>query len=150
MTVDEMTIEDALNVANVIAECVGDDSDPDLRELAVAGRRLIREVGEQARERERERARRRSVSPRGVRVSDGAPLEGRIDVGGWREFLAGRPVHAGDGVYLLTLLGWYPVRYETNVPRKQSFLYFSLPGVHEEICISPPREARLAWPDQLK
>ena len=145
-----MTIEDAINVANVIAGCVGDDSDPDLRELAVAGRRLIREVGEQARELERERARRRSVSPRGVPLNDGAPLDAKVDAGGWREFLAGRPVHAGDGLYLLTMLGWYPVRYETNVPRKQSTLYLALPGVHEEVCISAPTDARLAWPDQLK
>jgi hypothetical protein len=33
VTVHELTIEDAINVANVIAECVGDDSDPDLPEL---------------------------------------------------------------------------------------------------------------------
>lgn len=150
MTVDEMTIDDAINVANVIGDCLPTDADSDLRELALAARRLVREVQEQAGELERERARRRSAFRREVPLSDGAPLEGRIDAGGWREFLAGRPVHAGDALYLLTVLGWYPVRYETNVPRKQSFLYLSLPGVHEEICISAPTEARLAWPDQLK
>ena len=150
MTVDEMTIEDAINVAGVIAECVGDDCDPDLRELAIAARRLAREVGEQGRELERERARRRSAAPTETQLLDGTPLRDGTDGGGWREFVAGRPAHAGDTLFLLTSLGWYPVRYETCVPRKHSFLYLSLPGVREEVVIPAPRDARLAWPDELK
>ena len=148
MTVDEMAIEEAINVANVIAEFVGDDCDPDLRELAFAARRLVREVAEQARELERERARHRSGS-RQASLVDGMPLQERTDAGGWREFLAGRPVHAGDTLYLLTSLGWHSVRYETNVPRKNSFLYLSLPGVPEDIAIRVPGDARFAWPDEL-
>ena len=80
---------------------------------------------------------------------DGMSLRNGTDAGGWREFLAGRPVHAGDTLYLLTSLGWHPVRYETNVPRKSSFLYFSLPGVREDLAIMAPRDARFAWPDEL-
>lgn len=148
MTVDDMTIDDAINVANVIADCVAPDADGDLRELAVAAKRLVRELDAQAQELERERARHRHGS-RQASLVDGMPLQERTDAGGWRELLAGRPVHAGDTLYLLTSLGWYPVRYETNVPRKNSFLYLSLPGVPEEIAILVPRDARFAWPDEL-
>lgn len=105
---------------------------------------------EQADELERERARRRAVAPRAAPVVDGAPLEERIDGGGWREFLAGRPVHAGDVLYLLTSPGWHAVRYESNVPRKSSFLYLSFPGVRDDVVLSLPRQARFAWPDELK
>ena len=146
--VDDMAIDDAINVANVIADCVAPDADGDLRELAVAAKRLIRELGAQALELERERARCRNGSREAPRV-DGMPLQDGIDGGGWREFLAGRPVHVGDTLYLLTSLGWHTVRYETNVPRKTSFLYLSLPGVPEDIAILVPRDARFAWPDEL-
>ena len=148
MIVDDMAIDDAINVANVIADCVAPDADGDLRELAVAAKRLVRELGAQALELERERARRRNGSREAPRLH-GMPLQDGIDGGGWREFLAGRPVHAGDTLYLLTSLGWHTVRYETNVPRKNSFLYLSLPGVPEDIAIRVPRDARFAWPDEL-
>jgi hypothetical protein len=150
VTVDEITIDDAINVANVIADCLPADADTDLRELALAARRLVREVQEQADELERERARRRSVAPRAGPLIDGGPLEDRIDAGGWREFLAGRPIHAGDTLYLLTTLGWLAVRYESHVPQKRAFLYLSLPGVRDEVVVPVPREARFAWPEELK
>jgi hypothetical protein len=35
VTVDEMTIDDAINVANVIGNCLPTDADRDLRELAL-------------------------------------------------------------------------------------------------------------------
>ena len=150
MTVDEIPIDDAINVANVIADCLPAGADSDLRELALAARRLVREVQEQADELERERARRRSSAPREALLVDGAPLEERIDGGGWREFLAGRPVHAGDVLYVLTSLGWHVVRYESNVPQKRAFLYLSLPGVPDEVVVPVPRDARFAWPEELK
>ena len=128
MTVEEMTIDDAINVVNVIAECETADADVDQRELALAARRLVREVREQAAELERERARRRRLPLREAPAVDGAPLREGFDGGGWREFLAGRPIHAGDTLYILTTLGWHVVRYESNVPRKNSFLYLSLPA----------------------
>jgi hypothetical protein len=150
VTVDEITIEDAINVANVIGDCLPPDADTELRELALAARRLVRKVNEQADELERERARRRSVAPRAAALIQGAPLEERIDEGGWREFLAGRPVHAGDVLCLLTSLGWHVVRYESNVPQNRAFLYLSLPGVRDEVVAPVPREARFAWPEELK
>lgn len=150
MTVDEITIEDAINVANVIGDCLPPDADTELRELALAARRLVREVQDQADELERERARRRSVARREAHLTDGALLEDRIDGGGWREFLVGRPVHAGDVLYLLTSLGWHVVRYESNAPQKRAFLYLSLPGVRDEVVVPVPREACFAWPEQLK
>jgi len=42
------------------------------------------------------------------------------------------------------------VRYESSVPRKSSFVYLSLPGVGDDVAIPAPREARFAWPDELK
>jgi hypothetical protein len=149
VAVDDWAIDDAINVANVIADCVGSDADADLRGLAVAAKRLVRELGEQARELERERARRRSPSQR-TSLVDGASLRDGTDGGGWRQYVAGRPVHAGDTLFLLTSLGWYPTRYESDVSRMKSVLYLSLPGVHDEIAITLPREARFAWPDELK
>jgi hypothetical protein len=92
MTVDEMTIDDAINVANVIGDCLSTEADADLRELALAARRLVSAVHEQADELERERARRRSMVPRATPQVDGAWLEDRLDGGGWRQFLTGLPV----------------------------------------------------------
>jgi hypothetical protein len=84
VTVKERTIDDAINVVNVIADCITPDADADQRELALAARRLVREVREQSAELERERARRqRHVSTETRRV-DGAPLREGIDDGGWR------------------------------------------------------------------
>lgn len=76
---------------NVIAECITRDDGADLRELALAARRLVREVREQAAELERERGRRRRLPLRDAPAVDGAPLREGFDGGGWREFLAGRP-----------------------------------------------------------
>src|SRR5262245_25765885 len=129
MIVDDMTIEDAINVVNVIAACGATDDSTNLRALTQTARRLVREVREQAAELERERARHRDLSTRETRPVDGAPLRDGFDRGGWREFLADRPIHGGDTLYLLTTLGWHVVRYESNVPRRSSFVYLSLPGV---------------------
>jgi hypothetical protein len=51
---------------------------------------------------------------------------------------------------MLTALGWDVVRYESNVPQKRAFLYLSLPGVRDEVVVPVPREARSAWPEELK
>jgi hypothetical protein len=150
VTVDDMTIDDAVNVANVIADCVAPDADADLRELPVAARRLVREVGEQGRELERERARRRSTATERRPVVEGMSLREGTDCGGWRQYLAGRPVHAGDQLFLLTSLGWHAVRYESDVPRRSSYVYLSLPGARDELAFVVPADARFAWPGELK
>jgi hypothetical protein len=115
----------------------------------LAARRLVSEVRELAAELERERARRRLPLGEAPTV-DGAPLGEGIDGGEWREFLVGRPIHAGDTLYLLTTLGWQVVRYESNALRKSSVLYLSLPGVRSDVVVPVPREARFAWPGELK
>jgi len=145
-----MTIDDAINIVNVIAYCITPDADADQRELALAARRLVREVREQAAELERERARRQRDVSRETWLVDGAPLRDGLEDGGWREFLAGRRIHAGETLYLLTALGWHPVRYESNVPRKRSCVYLSLPGVVDDVVVPVSREARFAWPDELR
>lgn len=142
---DQMTIEDAVNVVRVLSEVLAHDGDEDVRELVVAAKHLVRQVEEQACELERERARRRGTGRNGSPVPDGDPLlEGR-DSGGRRDFLAGRPVHAGDCLYLLTCAGWHGVRYEFNVQR-EPVLYMPLPGVREDVVLAVPREARFTWP----
>ena len=146
---EDMTIDDAVNIVNVANDCLAHDADDDLRHLAIAAKRLVSHIAEQSCEMERERARRRSQAEGQVRLVDSHRLEEETDGGGRRDFLAGRSVHAGETLYLLTCIGWYPVRYESNMPRKISLLYLPLPGVQEEVVIAVPREARFACPEEL-
>ena len=103
-----------------------------------------------AAELERERARRRGLGSREAVTLEGHRLENGADGGGRRDFLAGRGVHAGETLYLLTYSGWHPVRYESNLPRNEPLLYLPLPGVREEVVFCVPREARFVWPDELR
>jgi hypothetical protein len=141
---DEMTIEDATNVVNVLSDVLACDANEDVRALATAARQLVRHIAEQSSELERERARRRSLARGDVRVPDGNPLKEGTDGGGRRDFLAGRPVHAGEPLFLLTCAGWHPVRYESNFPAKESVLYLSLPGCCRTW--SSPFRVMRAWP----
>ncbi len=146
---DEMTIEDATNVVNVLSDVLACDANEDVRELATAARQLVRHIAEQLSELERERARRRSLARGDVGVPCGNPLKEGTDGGGRHDFLAGRPVHPGEALFLLTCAGWHPVRYESNFPAKQPVLYLPLPGVWEGVVMAVPRDGRLAWPDEL-
>ena len=58
-------------------------------------------------------------------------------------------MHAGQLLYLLTCVGWYPVRYELNMAHKAPVLYLPLPAVQQEIVIAVPRAPRFAWPEEL-
>jgi hypothetical protein len=150
----EMTVDDAINVANVASSCLSGHDDEDVRELVIAAKELVNYVEELYRELERERARRHGTGDR-THLVDGHPLEQGADGGGPRDFLAGRGVHAGETLYLLTYSGWHPVRYESNMPRKAPFLYVPLlyvplPGVGEDVVIAAPREARFTWPEELR
>ena len=146
----EMTVDDAINVARVVGDLRGNDADGEVRELAVAARRLARQVDEQSLELERERARRRGFGSRDTRFAQGSRLIGGVDGGGCRDFLGGRPVHAGESLYLLTCAGWHPVRYESNFPAGEAVLYLPLPGVWQDVVIGIPCDARLAWPEELR
>lgn len=147
---EDITIDDAVNMVNVTSDCLAHDADDDLRNLALAAKRLVDHITRQSCELERERARRRDLAGPEARLVDGHRLEEGTDGGGRRDFLAGRPVHAGETLCVLTCIGWYPVRYESNMPRSTSLLYLSLPGVREDVVIAVPREARFAWPEQLQ
>lgn len=147
---NEMTIEDATNIVNVLSDVLASDANEDVRELVAAARQLVRHITEQLSELERERARRRSLARGEVRVPDGNPLRDGTDSGGRRDFLAGRPVHAGEGLLLLTCVGWHPVRYESNVAGGQPVLYLPLPGTWQEVVFAVPRDARFAWPDESR
>lgn len=145
-----MTIDDAINIANVWNDMPIDHADADVRELAIAAKRLVNHVGEQSREAERERARRKKLPQEDARLVEGHPLEEGTDGGGGRDFLAGLAVHAGQMLYLLTCAGWHAVRYESNMPHKAPVLYLPLPGVQAEVVLAVPRGARFAWPEELR
>lgn len=147
---EEMTIDDAVNIVNAAHDCLAQDADDDMPELAIAAKRLVSHIDELSRELECERALRRGLPGREARLVGGHRLEEGTDGGGRRDFLAGRPVHAGETLYLLTCVGWYPVRYESNMPRRASLLFLGLPGVREDVVIAVPYEARFAWPEELR
>jgi hypothetical protein len=147
---DEMTIDDAVNIANVANDSLARHADEDKRELVIAAKKLVSHIKEQSREIERERARRHALAGEGARLAEGHRLEEGTDGGGRRDFLAGRAVHAGQMLYLLTCAGWHAVRYESNMPHKTSVLYLPLPGVQEEVVIGVPRGARFVWPEELR
>ena len=147
---DELTIDDATNVVNVLSEVLACDANEDVRELATAARQLVRHVAEQSMELERERARRRSAARDDLRLPDGSPLIEGTDGGGRRDFLEGRPVHAGEALFLLTCAGWHPARYESNRGDREPVLYVPLPGVWEDVAITVPHDARLAWPEEVR
>jgi hypothetical protein len=146
---DEMTIDDAVNIAHVANEFLAGHADEDVRELAIAAKRLACHVAAQSREMERERARRHALGREHARLVDGYRLEEGTDAGERRDFLGGCAVHAGQTLYLLTCVGWHAVRYESNMPDKAPVLYLPLPGVQHEVVIAVPRGARFAWPEEL-
>jgi hypothetical protein len=147
---DEMTIDDAVNIARVANESLARHADEDVRKLAIAAKQLVSHVAEQSSEIERERARRRALVSEGARLVDGHRLVEGTDSGGRRDFLAGCAVHAGQTLYLLTFVGWHGVRYESAMPLKASVLYLSLPGSQQEVVFAVPREARFAWSEELR
>jgi hypothetical protein len=147
---DDITIDDAVNIANVVIGSLALHPDEDVRELALATKQLVSLIAEQSREIERERARRRALEPEGARLVEGHRLEEGTDAGGRRDFLGGCAVHAGQVLYLLTFVGWQAVRYESNMPHNAPLLYLSLPGVPQEVVIAVPRRARFAWPEELR
>lgn len=147
---DNMTVEDAINVVNVLGCDLASEGNEDVRKLVSAATRLVSHAREQAAELERERARRQGIGHREMTMPEGHRLENGADGGGRRDFLAGRGVHAGETLYVLTYCGWHAVRYESNMPRNEPCLYLPLPGVREDVVFWVPREARFTWPENLR
>jgi hypothetical protein len=147
---ENMTVEDAINVVHVLGRDLASSGNEDLGKLLSAATSLVSHAQEQAAELERERARRQGIGDREGTTLEGHRLENGADGGGRRDFLAGRGVHAGETLYLLTYGGWHAVRYESNMPRNEPCLYFPLPGVREDVVFWVPREARFVWPEELR
>jgi hypothetical protein len=147
---DNMTVGDAINVVHALGREFASNGDEDRRRLASAATWLVCHVHDQAAELERARARRHGTGLHEAALPEGHRLEDGTDGGGRRDFLAGRGVHAGETLYLLTYSGWHPVRYESNLPRNEPLLYLPLPGVREEVVFCVPREARFVWPEELR
>jgi len=89
------------------------------------------------------------------RLEDGRPRHTgeqlclRQDGGGWRHFLDGDPVHAGNTLLLLTTDGWLTIRYEWCFdPNRSPTAYVYLPGAFgdDDVPMRLPETARLAWP----
>lgn len=145
-----MTLDHAINVVNRADDCLRarEPEEIDLESLTSAGREVVDRIFELENELERERARGQSRAST-LRV-EGHRLEEGHDDGGRRDYLGGRPVHAGQPLHLLTSLGWQAVRYESNMPRGPALLYFTLPGAGaEEVRIPVASYMRLAWPEEL-
>jgi hypothetical protein len=147
---NNMTVEDAINVVHVLGCDLVSNGDEDVRQLVSAATWLVSYVQDQGAELERERSRRHGIGHRDAATAEGHRLENGVDGGGRRDFLAGRGVHAGKRLYLLTYSGWHPVRYESNMPRNEPCLYLPLPGVREDVVFWVPREARFVWPEELR
>ncbi len=157
MSTTTRSIDDAIHIADVSHDAVQDSGyEPDgdnMRRLAIAAQQLVQEIYALRAELERERARSRDLARPERPRAEGHPLRDGKDSGGRRHWLGGRPVHAGQPLYLLTLLGWYAVRYESNMPKGPALLYFDLPGAREESVVAIPdgdSGVRLAWPDELR
>ncbi len=90
---DEMTIDDAINVANILSDVLASDPNGEVQKLAIAARRLARHIGEQACELERERARQQALGTR-VRAVHGWPSARRRSRRGWPPRLSGGPARA--------------------------------------------------------
>jgi hypothetical protein len=146
MAMRELTVDDAINVANVAEACLPADADRDHRQLVAAAGRLVRHIATQREELERERARRYGLAQPAAHAEGHRLVDGH-DAGGRRDVLNGRPVHAGQGLYLLTARGWLPVRYEST--GNGAVLYLELPGTAREVVFAVPRDAALVWPDEL-
>jgi hypothetical protein len=86
---EEMTIDDTVDVVNVAHDCLAQDADDDMRELAIAAKRLVRHIDELSRDLDCERALRRELPGREARLVGGHRLEEGTDGGGRRDFLAG-------------------------------------------------------------
>jgi hypothetical protein len=125
---EEMTIDDAVNVFSVVADEDVHDDDRDISARACAAIRLVNYVDDQSLEVERERTRRHGLRRGDTRIADGHRIEGGWDGGGRRDLLAGRGVHAGETLYLLTDAGWHAVRYESNMSRSEPLLYLPFPA----------------------
>jgi hypothetical protein len=147
---DSLTVEDAVNIVQVLGNDLASDRNEDVQKLVSAAAWLAFHVHGQAEELERERARRHGFGQRDSAMSEGHRLESGVDGGGRRDFVAERGVHAGETLYLLTYNGWHPVRYECALPRGEACLYLPLPGVREDVVFWAPRQARYAWPEELR
>lgn len=144
-------VEDAITVIHrMYAEIT-------VEELRAAGQTLARGLLDAHAELARSEARSEDVrrksgcqtQARGHRLEHGNALRDGRDGGGRRHYLAGKPVHSGDGMYLLLRQGWMPGRVETTRDGTPYFVCRPIPGADTEVSIELGRETRLAWPSEL-
>ena len=60
-----------------------------------------------------------------------AQITSGSDGGGWRQFLEGKPVHAGSILEVNINGRWHTVRYEANYHARTGFIYMPLAGDRE-------------------
>lgn len=143
MTQLYMQVEDARNALSCARMEAAEDIDA--VRMREAGLVLADQVQRLEREVERLRARLKEAAPQRANVRGGAIVLDH-DLGGPRHFLDGRSISAGNGLFVLTELGWLGGRYESRYPDGVFYIY--LPGAHQvSFTITP--SMRFAWPDQL-
>src|SRR5215212_10625270 len=76
-------------------------------------------------------------------------IEDGTDGGGWRQFLAGRAIHAGSMLEMeVPGVAWLPARYEMDYHARQGSVHLRLfvPHSDKEIVLPIDREMRFRWP----
>lgn len=77
-------------------------------------------------------------------MNEGHQLDLRFEPAGYRYYLAGKPLHAGDTVELfVSETGWTQGRYEWNYqPERPPFICFD-----DEHAVAATEEHRFRWPE---
>ncbi len=69
------------------------------------------------------------------------------DGGGWRQFLDGKPLHAGDMVEIEVAGRWLPARYEMDYHRRRGVIYIQpLWRGGGEIVFNVLDDMEFSWP----
>jgi hypothetical protein len=152
-----LTLDDAASTLSYAEECLRDErlrAKIDVEDVIAAGARLSEEVTRLKNELERASVRARAAAMRaGHRDVAGHELIRGWHHGAERDLLDGHKVHAGTGLYLLTMLGWMPWRYESSCGpdgERQPRFYFGLPGCWRDLSIRIESCMRVAWPEDVR
>ena len=79
-----------------------------------------------------------------------AQIESGMDGGGWRQFLDGKAIHAGDMLEIELFGQWLPARYEMDYHARQGLIYICLflPRDDEAIVLKIRDTMDFRWPSR--
>lgn len=148
MPTTDIPIDDAINILAIAKE--SDPADVEIERVLGAAAVIQQELNRRADDLDRMRSIAHSIGRQAnIPVGEGHELVLEWDAGGRRYFLNGRPVHAGDSLFILTFRGWMSGRYEWTYDDSPPLFYWALPGVNDLLVFRLPAKARLAWPDEI-